>query len=114
MTVSAEAAMRAARYPELHLRNPASSEVDEALRRHRRHRIRPKKGRSRVKGKFAWVVGGGGLGLSVLLPPAHSVEDGAATHKPGIINRPYPGPDGQTQYEGTEAQCHRSCVARAE
>src|SRR5260370_17931076 len=96
MPVCAEAAMRAARYPELHLGNPASSEVDEALRRHRRHRIRPKKGRSRVKGKFAWVVGGGVLGLSVLIPPAHSLESGAATHTPVMINRRYTGPDPQT------------------
>jgi hypothetical protein len=51
MTVYAEAAMRAACYPELHLGNLGRFEVDEALRRHfRRHRIRPKRGRSRVKG----------------------------------------------------------------
>ena len=34
MTVSAEAAMKVARYPELHLENPGSFEVDEGLRRH--------------------------------------------------------------------------------
>ena len=57
-----------------------------------------------MKGKFAWVVGGGVLGLSVLMPPAHSAEDGAATHKPIMINRFYTGPDGQTHVEEIEAK----------
>jgi len=34
MTVSAEAAMKVARYPELHLGIRVGFEVDEALRRH--------------------------------------------------------------------------------
>jgi quercetin dioxygenase-like cupin family protein len=57
-----------------------------------------------VKGKFAWVVGGSVLGLSVLMPPAHSAEDGAAAHKPIMINRFYTGPDGQTHVEEIEAK----------
>ena len=57
-----------------------------------------------MKGKFALVVGGGVLGLSALLPVAHSAEDGAATHKPIMINRFYTGPDGQTHVEEIEAK----------
>ena len=57
-----------------------------------------------MKGKFAWVVGGGVLALSVLMPPAHSAEDGAAAHKPIMINRFYTGPDGQTHVEEIEAK----------
>ncbi len=57
-----------------------------------------------MKGKFAWIVGGGVLGLSVLTPQAYSAEDGATTHKPIMINRFYTGPDGQTHVEEIEAK----------
>jgi hypothetical protein len=38
------------------------------------------------------------------MPPAHSAEDGAATHKPVMINRFYTGADGQTHVEEIEAK----------
>jgi hypothetical protein len=67
--------------------------------------MRNEKGRSLVKAKFAWFVGTGLVGLSVLMPPAQSAEDAAAQkNKPLMINRFYTGPDGQTHVEEIEAK----------
>jgi quercetin dioxygenase-like cupin family protein len=58
-----------------------------------------------VKLKFAGVVGGGLMALSVLsVPTAQSAEDGATAHKPVMINRLYTGPDGLTHAEEIEAK----------
>jgi hypothetical protein len=59
-----------------------------------------------VKQKRAWLVGTGLLSLSVLLQPAQSAEDAAATqkHKPVVITRLYTGPDGETHAEEIEAK----------
>ena len=58
-----------------------------------------------MKGKFVGVLGSGLLGLLVLsIPAAQSAEDGAAGHKPIVINRLYTGPDGQTHVEEIEAK----------
>jgi len=58
-----------------------------------------------VKGRFAGVVGGGLMSLSVLsVPTAQSAEEGAAAQKPIMINRLFTGPDGLTHTEEIEAK----------
>jgi quercetin dioxygenase-like cupin family protein len=58
-----------------------------------------------VKTKLAGVIGGTLMGLSLLsVPAAQAAEEGAAVHKPLMINRLYTGPDGLTHAEEIEAK----------
>jgi hypothetical protein len=59
-----------------------------------------------MKSKRAWLIGTGLSSLCILMQPAQSADDPAATqkHKPVMITRIFTGPDGQTHAEEIEAK----------